>query len=102
MSGKRIHLKIGRGRQWHNFVDTRLKVDHKRLNRTRVKKRYVLILSNHLVLIGSEFDVMRVWKKNYRDKRIIEMAPTKSKITGPRLYGLDVMVTSLSAFNEHK
>ena len=37
------------------------------------RERYMLQLSNQLVIVGNEFQVMKKWKVKYPDKSIVDM-----------------------------
>lgn len=46
----------------------------------RKQQKYLLLLSNDVVIIGSEFEVMRKYRKEFSGKPILEMLPTSARL----------------------
>jgi hypothetical protein len=57
-------------------------------------QKYFLLLADQTVIIGSEFQVMKRWRRTFRDKKIVEMLPTNKRVNDG--------VTSLSKFIEYE
>jgi len=76
------------------FINTELKIGRRKLKAPiRKEQMYFLLLSDQTCIIGREFDIMRQWRKEFRDKAIVDMYATEKRTyTG---------VTSLSKFIEY-
>jgi hypothetical protein len=57
------------------------KVDFKPLKRRsrRLHDKFLLLLSNQVVIIDTEWEALITARKKYPEKRIVEMLPTKRK-----------------------
>ena len=54
---------------------------HKRLKTNRkAQPRYFILLPDQTCIVGREFEVMKHWRRHYRNKPIVEMLPTKKRI----------------------
>jgi len=43
-------------------------------------QKYLILLQDQTVIIDSEWEAMKKWKRHYPEKRIVEMLPTNSRL----------------------
>lgn len=55
-------------------------IHNRKLKRKNPSGKYILLLTNQIVIIGFEFDVMRVYRAKFSDKKVDDMLPTKKNI----------------------
>lgn len=57
------------------------KLDNRKLNKKlkRPQQKYLILLPNDRVIIDTEFQAMKTWRKKYSDKPIVEMLKTDSR-----------------------
>lgn len=65
----------------------------------RQQQKYLLLLSNQIVIIGGEWEVMKMWRKYYHDKSIHELLPTTARLNSG-VTGLTKLLESLEI--DHK
>lgn len=63
-------------------------IHNKKLTRKqKPASKYLLLLTNQTVIIGYEFDVMRVYRKKFSDKKVDDMRPTKKRVDTENGFG---------------